>query len=112
MIKLSLAIPPYNRTKRPPYYITIYVLKIKKPTNVSLYLFRSMALTIVAITLVQCFEFPSKKIVSDSININDHITNALPLTLHMNYLSMELVLFEKVPRIEISRSIFRVTTFL
>ena len=35
----------------------------------------------------------------------------LPLIFHMNYSSMELVLFKKLPDIKMSRSVFRVTTF-
>ena len=76
-----------------------------------LYPFRSWVLTIIAITMAQCFEFPGNKNVTDSIHKTDHNTNALPPTFHMNYSSMELVLLEKLPDNEVSRSIFRVTIF-
>ena len=76
-----------------------------------LYLFRSMALTIVVITMVICFEFPSNKNISNSIHINGHNDNTQPLTFHMSYSSMEPVLFEKIPNIKLFRSIFRVTMF-
>ena len=75
------------------------------------YVFRSLTLTIIAITMVQWCELPSNKSFSASILINGHNTNVPPLTFHMNYSSMELVLFEKLPNIKLFRSIFRVTTF-
>ena len=62
-----------------------------------LYLFRYLALKIIAITMVQCLEFPSSKNISDCFNINDHIANALQLTFKMNYSSVQPVLFEKLP---------------
>ena len=76
-----------------------------------LYLFRSLALTIVMITLVHNVELPSSKNISDSIHINGHITAELTPTFHMNYSSMELVLFEKLHNIKLSRSVFRVINF-
>ena len=75
------------------------------------YLFRYLALTRIMITMVQCFEFPSNKDISDSICIIGHNTNVPPPTFHINYSSMELVLFEKLPNIKLSRSMYRVTTF-
>ena len=84
--------------------------KDQKPYFI-IYLFGSLALTIILITMAQCFKFLSNKSVSNSIHINGHNTNAPPLTFHMNYSSMELVLFEKLPDIKLSRSVFRITIF-
>ena len=109
MNKLSLAIQLNNRTKDCPLYY--HICSSKKPPKDSLYLLRSLALIIVVISLVQCFEFPSNKNITNIIWINGHITNALPSTFHMNYSSMELVVFEKLPNIKLSRSVSRVTTF-
>ena len=81
------------------------------PPNVSLYLFRSLALTIVMITLVQSFEPPSNKNISNSICINGHITNKLAPAFHINYLSMEPVLFEKLYYIKLSRSVLELSSF-
>ena len=89
----------------------IYIPRIKNCIFI-LYLFRSLALTIIVITMVQCFKFLSNKMLPISIHINGHNTIAPPLTFHMNYSSIELVLFEKLPHIKLSRSIVRVTTFL
>ena len=90
-----------------------HLWKYKSPKDQScifiLQLFRSLALTIIPITMVQCFEFQSNKNVSNRSHINGHNTNAPPLTFHMNYSSMEPVLFEKLPNIKLFRSIFRVT---
>ena len=83
----------------------------KKTQYFSFYISGSQALTIVAITLVQYFEFPLINNVSDSIHINGYITNAPPMTFHINCSLMELVLFEKLPNIKLSRSVFRVTIF-
>ena len=77
-----------------------------------LYLFRYLPLTVIVITIVQCFEFPSNKNISDNFCIKGHIANTLPLTFQMNYSSMDLVLIEKLSNIKLSRLIFHVTTFL
>ena len=61
--------------------------------------------------MAQCFKFLHNKNVINSIYINGHNTNVPPPTFYMNYSSMELVLFEKLPDIKLSRLIFRVTTF-
>ena len=60
---------------------------------------------------MQSCELPGNKNISNNIHINGHITNKLSPAFHMNYSSMELVLFEKLHNIKSSRSVFRVTTF-
>ena len=63
------------------------------------------------ITLVQGFELPSNKNISDSIYINGHTTNKLTPAFHLNYSPMELVLFEKLHDIKLSRSILELLPF-
>ena len=60
------------------------------------------------ITMDRCFEFPSNTNIRDSIHINGHNDNMQPLIFHMNYSSMELVLFKKLLNITLSRSVFQV----
>ena len=67
-----------------------------------LYLFISLALKIIVNTMVQCFEFPSNKNISNSIHINGHNTNALPLIFHRKYSSMEPALLKKLSNIKLS----------
>ena len=62
------------------------------------------------ITLVQSFKPPSNNNINNTLNINSHIANKLTPKFHMNYSSLEQVLFEKLHNIELSCSIFKVTT--
>ena len=54
------------------------------------------------ITLVQSLRFPSNKNISNTLDKNIHITNKSTPKFHMNYLSMEPVLFEKSHSIKLS----------
>ena len=72
-----------------------------------LYLLRSLALTVIAITIAQCFEFLSNRNITNSIHIYGHNTIVQSPTFHMKYSAMEPVLFEKLPNIELFRSILK-----
>ena len=61
---------------------------------ISLYIFRSMALTIFMITMVQSLKPPINNNINNTLNINSDIIKKLTPKFHMNYLSMEPVLFE------------------
>ena len=78
---------------------------------ISLYLFQSLALTILMITLVKNLKFASNRNISNTLDINSHITNKPSSKFYMNYSSMELVLFEKLHNIKLSHSVFRITNF-
>ena len=64
---------------------------------------------------MQSFKSPSNKNVSNALNINSHITNKptpkFKNQAHMNYSSIEPILFEKLYNIKLSCSVFRVSAF-
>ena len=92
----------------------MFITKKKAPFYFPLF-FRSLALTVLVITLMQSFKSPSNKNISNTVNINSHITtkpiHKLKNQAHMNYSSMEPVLFAKLHNIQLSCLVFRVTTF-
>ena len=76
------------------------------PKNTSLYFFKYLALAILLINLVQGFKPPSNMNISNILDLNGHIT-ATPMPKskkqsHVNYLSLEPVLFEKLHNIKFS----------
>ena len=89
--------------------MTIYVHHKENSSFLFPFIFRSLAWTILMITLVQSFKPPNNKNISSILNINSHITNKPTPKFHLNYSSMEPVLFEKLHDIKLSCSVFRVT---
>ena len=88
-----------------------YMFIKKKLPILSLYIFRLLALAIFTITLVQSFKPPSNNNINNNHSINSHKTQKLTPKFHMNYSSMEPILFKKLHNIKLSHSVFRVTTF-
>ena len=85
------------------------------PQNYLNLFFSYLALAILSITLVQGFKAPSNRNVSKLLDLNGH-TEANPMSKPknqsgMNYSALEPVLFEKLFKIILSHSVFRVTTF-
>ena len=88
-----------------------YMFINKQLPVISLYIFRLLALTIFTITLVQSFKPPINNNINSNHSINSHIIQKLTPKFHVNYLSMEHMLFEKLHNIKLSCAVFRVTTF-
>ena len=76
-----------------------YMFINKQLPFISLNIFRSVALIILAITLVHNFKPPSNINVNNTCNINSHINKKLTSKFHINYSSMEPVLFEKLQKL-------------
>ena len=85
------------------------------PESTSFIFFRYLVLAILSITLVQGFRSASNMNISNLLDLNGHIKakqmSKSQSQSHMNYSSLEPVLFEKLNNIKLSRLIFRVTTF-
>ena len=64
--------------------VTIHVCHKQNNNFHFLYLFRSLALTILMITLVQSFKFPNSKNKSNTLDISSYITNKTTSKFYMN----------------------------
>ena len=83
--------------------------------NSAFVIFILLELALLSITLVQCFKSSSNMNLSNVLNVYDHI-NIKSISIpenksHINYSTMEPVLFEKVHDIKLTHSVFRATTF-
>ena len=63
------------------------------------------------IILVQSLKPSSNNIINNNGSITNHIIQKPLPEFHMNYSSVETVLFEKLHNIKLSHSVFRVITF-